>query len=126
MTSTIDEINVSNVLAGYLESENLKAVVIYVDDEAKISGANLLVIKALRHYAEFLSNEAALRLTQHPDVREALESDVLSILYTYRDHEPEEDESWESWYFAAFDLACMAVRARFRAPPVLGQGTEKK
>lgn len=39
--------------------------------------------------------------------------DVLSVLYTYRDHEPEEDESWESWYYAAFDLACIKIRELF-------------
>lgn len=30
--------------------------------------------------------------------------DILSRISVWRDYEPEEDETWESWYFAAFDL----------------------
>lgn len=44
--------------------------------------------------------------------------DILSVLYTYRDHQPEEDESWESWYYAAFDLACMKIRELFGKPAI--------
>lgn len=44
--------------------------------------------------------------------------DILSVLYTYRDHEPEEDESWESWYYAAFDLACVKIRELFGRPGI--------
>lgn len=49
-------------------------------------------------------------------VGRGLADDVLSVLYTYRDHQPEEGESWESWYYAAFDLACMKIRELFNKP----------
>jgi hypothetical protein len=55
-----------------------------------------------------------------PSVREALD-DVLSRIAVFRDYQPEEDETWESWYFAAFDLLCAEVRkmrdAALATPP---------
>ena len=30
--------------------------------------------------------------------------DILSRISVWRDYQPEEDETWESWYYAAFDL----------------------
>ncbi|RUU80474.1 hypothetical protein [Mesorhizobium sp. M7A.F.Ca.MR.362.00.0.0] len=36
---------------------------------------------------------------------------ILGALEDFRDKEPEENESWESWHFAAFDLAVAKVKS---------------
>lgn len=41
---------------------------------------------------------------------------VQQRISVYRDMRPEDDESWESWYFAAFDLLSAEVTALPAAP----------
>lgn len=42
---------------------------------------------------------------------EDLRSYLLSRISVFRDMEPEEDEDWKSWYFAAFDLLRLEIAA---------------
>lgn len=37
-------------------------------------------------------------------------NDILSRIAVCRDHEPEEGETWESWYYAAFDMLYSEIR----------------
>ncbi|MER8560120.1 hypothetical protein [Mesorhizobium sp. M0578] len=53
--------------------------------------------------------QAFAALVATPPAQEAapesnLRSEILSRIAVFRDMEPEEDETWESWYFAAFDM----------------------
>ena len=38
--------------------------------------------------------------------------EIRSRVYVFRDHSPEDDESWESWYYAAFDMLLDEINAR--------------
>ena len=51
--------------------------------------------------------------------------DILSRISVWRDYEPEEDETWESWYYAAFDLLRSEVVEMQKASTVTrhGRGT---
>ncbi|NEI71017.1 hypothetical protein GR212_15670 [Rhizobium lusitanum] len=39
--------------------------------------------------------------------------DVIGDINTFRDMEPKEDESWQSWYEAAFDMVAQRIRETF-------------
>ena len=39
--------------------------------------------------------------------------EVIGDVLTYRDMDPEEDENWESWYYAAFDMLVPRIRETF-------------
>lgn len=56
-------------------------------------------------YKLYLASEAlAAADAASVPAKDDLRDHVLSRIAVFRDTEPEEDESWESWYFAAFDL----------------------
>lgn len=41
---------------------------------------------------------------------------ILGILDDFAEMQPEEDEDWESWYHASFDLARQKIRAALSSP----------
>ena len=53
-----------------------------------------------------------------------LRDEVLSRVAVFRDHEPEDGESWESWYFSAFDLLIMEISKMPSAPPADAKAAE--
>ncbi|MND87771.1 hypothetical protein D3C80_797790 [compost metagenome] len=67
----------------------------------------------LRLKAKAENAALAARVKELEERHESLLKDVVGDITTFRDTEPEEGETWESWYFAAFDLLIDRVRATF-------------
>ncbi|MER8941307.1 hypothetical protein NKH82_17630 [Mesorhizobium sp. M0915] len=67
--------------------------------------------------------QAFAALVAAPPAQEAvvpesnLRSEILSRIAVFRDMEPEEDETWESWYFAAFDMLRGEISSWSITPP---------
>lgn len=59
-----------------------------------------------------------LLATQAPDpARDSTDQfdDIMSRIAVFREHEPEEGETWESWYYASFDMLLSEIKEMRKA-----------